>query len=108
MHLRFLLEKNMNVRVCNCICCSGKKKDNTEENKAAERFYGVPKSCSELETFGYTLNGYYLVNGTASSHHIEISLCKFQQPLAANESKYTISLLHIIFMKSHLNEMTST
>jgi len=67
------------------------EKNNIEENKVVmERFYGPPKSCTELGKLGYTLNGYYLVNGTASSHHIEISLCKFQQPLATTESKEKI------------------
>lgn len=65
---------------------SKKEKNDTEENKMVKRFYGLPSNCSELVKLGYTLNGYYLVNGT-NSKQIEVNLCRFQQPPGSNESK---------------------
>jgi len=69
------------------LCFSENQKKDTEENKVIERFYGPTNNCSVLKKLGYTLNGYNLVNnGTASSHHIlEISLCKFHQPLHSGD-----------------------
>ena len=58
--------------------------DEEIDTETVERFYGPPKSCSELKKLGYTLNGYYLVK---SNHNIEISLCKFHEPLEPTESK---------------------
>jgi len=69
------------------VCFSGKEKNDTENQKVTERFYGPPRNCSELNKLDYTLNGYYLVNGTASSNRIEIALCAFHQPLGTTGSK---------------------
>ena len=68
------------MKINNFVHFSGKEKNDSE---VVERFYGPPNSCTELNKLGYTLNGYYLVNGSASSHHIEFALCKF----GATESK---------------------
>ena len=59
---------------------SEQDKNETEEQKTVQRFYGPPGNCSELGKLGYTLNGYYLVNGSKSSRQIEIVLCRFKLP----------------------------
>ena len=59
--------------------------DNEDEN-VPKPFYGPPGNCVDLAKLGYTLNGYYLVNGSKSSSNIEVVLCRFQLPSGVNES----------------------
>ena len=63
---------------------SGKVKNDTEATNPVKRFYGFPSNCSDLGRLGYTLNGFYLVNGT-NNRNIEIVLCRFQQPARKND-----------------------
>ena len=43
---------------------SGKKKNETANaNITDTRFYGPASNCDELAKLGYTLNGYYWVDG---------------------------------------------
>ena len=64
---------------------SGKQQNDTNEVKnSVKRFYGLPSNCSDLGRLGYTLNGFYLVNGT-NNRNIEIVLCRFQQPARKND-----------------------
>ncbi len=65
---------------------SGKEKNDAEDENVAKSFYGPPSNCIELAKLGYTLNGYYLANGSKSSNSIEIILCRFQLPSGVNES----------------------
>ena len=52
-------------------------------------FYSPPTNCIELEKIGYTLNGYYLVNGSENSNQVEVVLCRFKLPPGNNtESIY--------------------
>jgi len=58
---------------------SGKEKNDTEEQENLPKpFYGPPSSCADLTKLGYTLNGFFLVNGSKSSSSIEVVLCQFQ------------------------------
>ncbi len=61
---------------------SRKDSENIEEQTTFERFYGPPTSCNELRKLGYTLNGFYLVNGVNDRHQIEIIYCQFKSPHA--------------------------
>jgi len=65
---------------------SGTEKNDTEEGNVPQQFYGPPNNCVDLSKLGYTLNGYYLVNGSKNSSNIEIVLCRFQLPPGVNES----------------------
>ena len=66
---------------------SGKEKNDTEEEQNVPKpFYGPPGNCTDLSKLGYTLNGYYLVNGSKSSSSIEVVLCRFQVPSGVNQS----------------------
>ena len=66
---------------------SGKEKNDTEgEENVTKPFYGPPSNCTDLAKLGYTLNGYYLVNGSKSSSNIEVVLCRFQLPPGVNKS----------------------
>lgn len=58
----------------------------TEEQNTVQRFYGPPCNCGELGKLGYTLNGFYLVNGSTNSMQIGIVLCRFKLPPGENES----------------------
>ena len=49
-----------------------------KEENIEKEFYGPPTNCTELGQLGYTLNGYYLVNRSHTSKHIEIVLCRFE------------------------------
>jgi len=75
---------------------SGNEKNDTEEGNAQKPFYGPPSNCVDLSKLGYTLNGYYLVNGSKSSNNIEIVLCRFQLPPGVNESYIYIHIFKII------------
>ena len=67
---------------------SGKVKNDTEVTNPVKRFYSLPSNCSDLGRLGYTLNGFYLVNGT-NNRNIEIVLCRFQQPVRENKGYKT-------------------
>jgi len=72
----------------------GKEKNDTEgEENVTKPFYGPPSNCTDLAKLGYTLNGYYLVNGSKSSSNIEVVLCRFQLPLGVNESNIFLQLV---------------
>ena len=59
---------------------SGRDKNDTGQENIPKLFYGPPGNCADLSKLGYTLNGYYLVNGSKNSNIIEVVLCKFQLP----------------------------
>jgi len=57
---------------------------------ANKRFYGPATSCEELLKIGYTRNGFYLVQGNATSnngHHVEIVDCLFAHPNGVKEGE---------------------
>ena len=61
-----------------------KKKNETKEEIAVKSFYGPPTSCGELNSLGYTLNGYYLVKDkekdySTSSRGIKVVFCQFKK-----------------------------
>jgi len=56
-------------------------------------FYSPPTNCIELEKIGYTLNGYYLVNGSENSNQVEVVLCRFKLPPGNNTESIYISLV---------------
>ena len=67
---------------------SGKERNDTdEEQNVSKPFYGPPSNCADLAKLGYTLNGYFLVNGSKITKSIEVVLCRFQFPPGVNESK---------------------
>lgn len=49
-----------------------------EEDNITETFYGPSTGCIELGKLGYTLNGYYLLNGSEISNQVEVVLCQFK------------------------------
>jgi len=63
------------------------EKNDTEEENVPKPLYGPPSNCTDLAKLGYTLNGYYLVNGSKININIEVVLCRFQLPSGVNESK---------------------
>jgi len=68
---------------------SGKGKNKTENgNQANLKFYGPANNCKELGILGYTLNGFYLVNGKDQSNHsgIEVVFCRFKVPKGFEQS----------------------
>ena len=67
-----------------------KDKNTTDEDDGRSyRFYGPATGCDELGKLGYTLNGYYLVNGkrpnktlnNISMNQLEVVECSFHQRL---------------------------
>ena len=64
------------------------EKNVTDEENISKPFYGPPTNCVELGKLGYTLNGYYLVNGSKNSNQIEVVSCQFQPPPGNNESMF--------------------
>ncbi len=69
---------------------SGKEKNQTKNrNKADLEIYGPVKNCKELGMLGYTLNGFYFVNGKDQSDTsgIEVVFCRFKLPKLFKESK---------------------
>ncbi len=66
-------------KLCNSISRKG-------ENNTMKPFDGPPTNCSELGQLGYTLIGYYLVNGSHGSRQIEVILCLFTLPPSYNKS----------------------
>ena len=59
------------------------------ENGNHSQFYGPAKNCKELGYLGYTLNGFYLVNGKDQSDTIgiEVVFCRFKLPKILKKSK---------------------
>jgi len=76
---------------------SGKQKNDTEEEENVPKpFYGPASNCVDLSKLGYTLNGYYLVNGSKSSSSIEVVLCRFQLPSpGVNNSNFSLKVSNI-------------
>ena len=64
---------------------SGREKEEYGEARAIEnRFLGPPTSCSDMRKLGYTLNGYYLVNGIKDDFNrgkVKVVYCRFQLPI---------------------------
>lgn len=79
---------------------SKKDSEHDEEQIVVERFYGPPTSCNELGKLGYTLNGYYLVNGVNSKRQIEIILCQFKSPHGFNlgKLKHGVGIIIIVII----------
>ena len=90
---------------------SGKAKNQTinENNPTEIRFFGPAKNCKELGLLGYTLNGYYLVNGRDQSNTsgIEVIFCPFKQPKGFKESKnkeFSPFEVQLFYMKNWFND----
>jgi len=66
---------------------SGKEKNITDDEEYRS-FSSPPANWTELEKIGYTLNGYYLVNGSKNSNQVEVILCRFKIPPGNTESMY--------------------
>ncbi len=49
--------------------------------------YNNPANCSDIGKLGYTLNGFYLVNGSDAFGRFGVAFCQFQLPQGAGESK---------------------
>jgi len=69
---------------------SGKEKNRLDDdpNSYLNRFYGPATGCLELAKLGYTLNGFYLVNGedrkslnSETNNRIEVVECRFHQKM---------------------------
>ena len=73
---------------------SGRDKNDTGQENIPKLFYGPPGNCADLSKLGYTLNGYYLVNGSKSSNSIEVVLCRFQLPSRGdnNDSNFSFKV----------------
>ena len=65
-----------------------------EKNVTDKKFYGPATNCNELRQLGYTLNGYYLVNGKEEfiNRQVEVVYCKFKFPNAMvfKQGKYMV------------------
>jgi len=72
---------------------SGREKNSTGGQNVPKPFYGPPTNCSDLGKLGYTLNGYYLVNGAKIQNQIEVVLCRFQLAPGENESIFQNNIL---------------
>ena len=61
------------------------------EEESKKRFYGPATNCTELSKLGYTLNGYYLVNGNKNeskkSKNIKVVDCRFKKPYGKEGEK---------------------
>jgi len=68
---------------------SEKNKTNNLSLKDTKRFYGPPASCDDLQKLGYTLNGFYLVNGEGllNKNGFEIVLCRFEDAKGSTDGK---------------------
>jgi len=80
--ITFLLIQNL--------LCRGKEKNITKEEKP-NRFFGPATSFNELGLLGYTLNGFYLVEGKENQQQqfpqVQLVLCHFKRPLGTSEGK---------------------
>ena len=63
------------------------KESHLLRNEVDLHFYGPATNCNELGKLGYTLNGYYLVNGKEQFKKIKIVYCQFQQPHGSIKGK---------------------
>jgi len=59
---------------------SGKQNETDGEQKNVQRVYGNPFSCRDVGMLGYTLNGYYLVNGSGIAQRFGVAFCQFKLP----------------------------
>jgi len=63
---------------------SRKSKRKTENGL---RLKSNPANCNEISELGYTLNGYYLVNDSATVARFGVFFCQFKLPPGFNRSK---------------------
>ncbi len=65
---------------------AGKKSGN--EHPAVKRFNSNPTNCGEIGKLGYTLNGFYIVNGSDSDGRFAVVFCHFLlHPNGADQRK---------------------
>ena len=65
----------------------GKSKNKTEE-KPVQRFNSNPANCDDLGKLGYTLNGFYIVNGISGSlGRFVVTFCQFQLQLTGAKKR---------------------
>jgi len=57
----------------------------TEKN--VQRLNSNPSDCSDIGMLGYTLNGYYLVNGSDNAKRFGVLFCQFKLPPGTIKSK---------------------
>ena len=71
--------------------CSDVKKMNKIEEEIVYRLNSYPTNCYDLGKLGYTLNGFYIVNGndlSATGGGFRVHFCQFKLPSGAINSKY--------------------
>ena len=66
----------------------GKEKNNTRKPKV-KQFNSNPADCNDIRKLNYTLNGYYLVNGSDFAGRFAVFFCQFKLPPGANKSIIT-------------------
>ena len=66
----------------------GKEKNNTEKPNV-KQFNSNPANCDDIRKLNYTLNGYYLVNGSDIAGRFSVFFCQFKLPPGANKSIIT-------------------
>ena len=65
---------------CDYFGFSDGEKKNENEEPAVRRFNSNPTNCDEIGKLGYTLNGFYMVNGSDSDERFAIVICHFLLP----------------------------
>lgn len=72
----------------NFVYFKSEKPKNNSDIASAITFYGPASSCEELRMLGFTLNGFYLVDGKdklKKGQTIEVIECRFKQPHGSEE-----------------------
>jgi len=78
----------------NSIIFSNIRKENETE---VPRPNSNPFSCYDIGMLGYTLNGYYLVNGSDTAQRFGVVFCQFRLPPGATKSKGILNVKHFVF-----------
>ena len=72
-------------------CFSDGKTKNKSEEQTAKQINSNPANCNDIGILGYTLNGFYIVNGKNSAGRFGVVFCQFKLPSeGGNKSKGTL------------------
>jgi len=70
---------------------------NKTTEKNVPRLNSNPADCNDIGMLGYTLNGYYLVNGSGNAKRFGVFFCKFKLPPGTIQCKARLQTEIMLF-----------
>ena len=68
-----------NINAFYFVFSDGKTKNKSEE-QTVQQINSNPTNCNDIGKLGYTLNGFYIVNGNDNTERFGVVFCQFKLP----------------------------